>query len=228
MYKTNLAYLLLGGLISFIIIQFSNNEEENKKESANQQMPLATVNSYTTPTDESSFNNNEGEAVSELTQDSKEESLNTQIMSDIKQKMCIAPEGDCTIKESISIEDEILDNSLKLAKSKEIGIFLSSSNFIQVIEELARLKTSNEFIELEYELNQQLITSYSEIDSLGIYCSDIVCGASFSYEEQADWDKFQNKFFSENKNLGNLFITHLANETRVMFLPDEESKGVIE
>ena len=86
---------------------------------------------------------------------------------------------------------------------------------------------STEFINLQDQLNQQILYDYLDINTQGIFCSDRVCGASFKYKNSDEWESFQKDFFSKNEHLGNLFIAHFENETRVLFLPDDESKGII-
>ncbi|WP_165381078.1 hypothetical protein [Pseudoalteromonas sp. CO325X] len=156
-----------------------------------------------------------------------EPKVHTHKISDIRRRLCETPTESCKIKGSLSIEKEIIDADLKLAKSKEISVLLSSTNFNEILQELAESKISSNFYKLEDQLNQQILYDYVNIRTDGIFCGDQICAASIRYSNQDDWREFNKEFFSKNENLGNLFIKHFSNESRVLFLPNSESKAVI-
>ena len=148
-------------------------------------------------------------------------------VAEARNRLCVDASTKCEIKDNIAIEAELIDQSSQLAKAQEVGILLASSNFDEVVQALAATKVSNEFIDLQDELNQQVFYDYDGIATQGVFCSDRLCAASITYQEQASWEHFQKDFFSKNKGLGNLFIAHFNNETRVLFLPSDKSEAVI-
>ncbi|MEO2282102.1 hypothetical protein [Pseudoalteromonas pernae] len=148
-------------------------------------------------------------------------------VADIKKRLCEDDSDICTIKEPALIEKELIDGSLNLEKSKEVGVLLSSSNFNEVIELISNSKVSTESIQLQDNLNQQLLYDYLDINSQGVFCSDLLCGATFNYENSSQWESFQKDFFIKNEHLGNLYIAHFVGGTRVVFFPSNESKAVI-
>ena len=237
MHKQNLFFLLVGVFLTATIFYFVIDESHEHGPLIDNEpdKPALLAQQDNKPNDDHHTHHEEGiththndvnsSNTGELVE--AESTPHSHKVSDIKKKMCENPEGECTIKESISIEQEIIDESLKLAKSQEVGIILSSNNFNHVIQRMSDTKISTEFIELQDDLNQQLANEYLQVESEGVFCSDVVCGASFRYDVPEDWNAFQKDFLKKNKDLGNLFIAHVGNETRVIFLPDDESKGVI-
>jgi hypothetical protein len=157
------------------------------------------------------------------------------IIKDIKASLCSADstEHTCNVNLNIDYKAQLItkDNELKQI---EIGVFLSSTNFDEVMQDIANNKTNDDAFVREnsyLDLLNNITTDLQGINQNKLACDNTLCALSINVVDQKSWQEFSKRFFASGDDKGNLFV-QLADfsdqnqDTRVLFFPDNKN-GVI-
>jgi len=160
---------------------------------------------------------------------------NSQIPDDIKASLCSADSAEhtCNINLNIDYKAQLItkDNDLK---QSEIGVLLSSTNFADLMQDIANNKTNDgAFVrENEYlDLLNNITTDIAGINQNKLACDNNLCALSINVDDQKSWQEFSKRFFGSDDDKGNLFVqfadfSDKNKNTRAIFFPGNKN-GVI-
>jgi hypothetical protein len=162
-------------------------------------------------------------------------SEHSQIPDDIKAILCSvdSAEHTCSVNLNIDYKAQLITKDNKL-KQSEIGVLLSSTNFADLMQDIANNKTNDDAFVREnnyLDLLNIITTDIAGINQNKLACDNTLCALSINVADQKSWQEFSKQFFASGDDKGNLFV-QLADfsdqnqDTRVLFFPDNKN-GVI-
>lgn len=157
------------------------------------------------------------------------------IPEDIKASLCSADstEHTCSINLNIDYKAQLITKENNL-KQSEISVLLSSTNFDEVMQDIANNKTNDDAFVREnnyLDLLNNITTDIAGINHNKLACDNTLCALSINAVDQKSWQEFSTRFFTSDDDKGNLFVQE-ANfsdrnqNTRVLFFPGNNN-GVI-
>ncbi|NMP32728.1 hypothetical protein HII17_14290 [Thalassotalea sp. M1531] len=243
--KNVIIFLLAMVVIYLIYENYLTNEIDNtvsdsklnaglkvivQKEKSQKPEPLAIKNR--------SFRENSNFAP-ELKGTSSNQSVN--LLPKINSKLCLDDNGNaeqdgCEINLALNIESAIIDQHSGSVSSSDALSILESSNFSNVLNNLASRKVEHRSFENEIlfnsELNGYLNNHDESIQSDGIFCGDTICAAEFSFEDIEHMNDLSMKLL-QSPEKGHVFLNFNISAdrqgnkiARVLFLQNN-SGGVV-
>ena len=157
------------------------------------------------------------------------------IPEDIKASLCSADSAEhtCSINLNIDYKAQLITKDNKL-KQSEINVLLSSTNFDDVMQDIANNKTNDDAFVREnnyLDLLNNITTDIAGINHNKLACDNTLCALSINAVDQKSWQELSKQFFSSIDDKGNLFIQeanfsdHNQN-TRVLFFPGNRNAVV--
>jgi len=230
----NWIILLLSGCLVFVSYHlFVDDKNEDY---------LSSVIHHDSKTDQPSTKNQTIQTTPRTLADKLEDTVEPSLVAkhstipdDIKASLCSADstEHTCSVNLNIDYKAQLItkDNELK---QSEIGVLLSSTNFDEVMQQIANNKTDDDAFVREnnyLDLLNNITTDIAGINQNKLACDNTLCALSINVADQKSWQEFSKRFFASGDDKGNLFV-QLADfsdhnqDTRVLFFPDNKN-GVI-
>lgn len=149
-----------------------------------------------------------------------------------KQQMCIENNqaaDKCEVNLSLNIERLLINQETGSTNAEKTILLLESTNFSEVMNQLASTKYRQKAFDREAQynskLNDFLNTHYEHIQSDGIFCGESVCGIEFRYDDVS----YINDF-NKNYAMGGSFTSfdvpddEMGNKrARIIFTPESTS-----